>query len=457
MQGVVDVSGDRMAWATRWAEVQRLCIQYPAPPPGLTGMTAAIAGGSQPRLDLSELAQVQVNNTNGGSENELVLTFTTGAPLYFRINDLRERDCWLESLRVLCTSSRSPGMPLMIPQSSARACIGALQWLRVNPSSIEGPFRENGDKKHTLALWQVLAIQGMAAIPGSITVDGRIAADLVKGILRRLPESLLTNSLFPQFRAASSMNSRDQLISLTQRLPPTNQQLLFLLFQTLSSLVASPVSRLDANNLTTLISPCLLPEDDVTSLREIGKSSPLLFMFQTFIAQPQLLESKASSSGGSSPGVGLGLQPMAMSPLHAASGGTKPTLRTQSSGSGLGLDEKKPSMPPLMSPTSLASPLNPGGLVLAPTPSAAAASSMAFGGGTPGSVAGDMMSLTLPVDAEKSVKLMKRGTKQIIIAHQYEWVRVCVLLAFCLIILHCMIFPFLQCNRMKNLRRLRPS
>jgi hypothetical protein len=151
-----------------------------------------------------------------------------------------------------------------------------------------GIFRLTGAKLDVLSLYGRLMIDqqsSMAMSPLVAERDIHVVATVTKALLRRLPETLLTSSLYSTIMAAPLLTPSSAAILALRNaigaLPPDNRGVLQSLITCCCQLVSNTsTTKMEAGNLAVVVGAAFLPNDDPSLLIGVKNSmSPLFYYF----------------------------------------------------------------------------------------------------------------------------------------------------------------------------------
>lgn len=231
-------------------------------------------------MDLSTLQCVKASR--GKLENplcrECVLYWLDGSSTTMRARNVAEKQAWMNTLALFPLFH--PEMPRPIPTVFMRTlqqCLDHLARTARTPSGLpEGIFRLSGNDANLAALFHHVFVAGESEIPSSVAPA--VVAMLIKALLRRMPETLLTDNMFKTFIQAAELQRPELLKAVISALPPANRLLLARLVSVMSVVAESEQTRMHARNLAVVVGPNLLSNDeDEQSLRNVGKTMPALF------------------------------------------------------------------------------------------------------------------------------------------------------------------------------------
>ena len=94
---------------------------------------------------------------------------------------------------------------LRVPLSVKRSLCVCLEWLRKHGTGETGLFRVAGDRANVRQLFVDLVLEGQTNIARDVSIA--TVASLTKVLLRRLPETILSNKAFADIMAAAGTDA----------------------------------------------------------------------------------------------------------------------------------------------------------------------------------------------------------------------------------------------------------
>eukprot|EP00808_Paulinella_micropora_P017364 g49279.t1 len=244
-------------------------------------------------IDLLEVEAIQVRperrvrGKGDGSNSSLLFTLTFSpdsglSPITFRATTVKDRDAWI----AVISSINSSTVP-----TTHLACLEALlAFVRAKGTEKEHIFRREVTQAEKYILHLILFVDSFSEksdLGQPLTLpkntDCYCASNLFKQMLRRLPESLLTDLLVPEFLKVAEENDLAKLKSLIKCLPVPNRDLLGRIIEVCYEVEReSKSSKMKAKDLAIVIGPNFLVDlDDNHMLKRCLKLMPPLFEMMT--------------------------------------------------------------------------------------------------------------------------------------------------------------------------------
>jgi len=179
----------------------------------------------------------------------LHLTFEDQSTWQLRFTDLVDYQCWLSCFVVF-----HPDTLPFVPSTYLDGIWTAFRYIEQRAWKVEGIFRVPGLKKETLKITKELIRAGtIGGHPVNFEgVDIPILCSAAKGLIDKLPATLLTEHLYQQFLEANKEDGL-KLANLVYQLPPQNLAVLQHVLFTLTKIAGdSELTKMNSQNLGIL-------------------------------------------------------------------------------------------------------------------------------------------------------------------------------------------------------------